>query len=170
MLYCPSIDYLHCATANVPVMARRSNQCPATLPQLTELLIRDLPSYANRAAQRRRKNLDPNYSSYLAAGRPETIPQLIDNPEYRPASAATTVQLYFSTLERRYIGRQFTDLQQFHWLFLTRGKKDWYLVTMYSRQGRSSGEPLPPIESFQSPIGEAVQTWLRDCNTGNIHR
>jgi hypothetical protein len=171
MLYCSAIDYLSCSAANLPKvqLVDRSHQCPGTLPQLAELLIRDLPGYANRVAQRRRQKLDPNYSNYLAAGRPETIPQLIENPEYRPASPATApLQLYLSTLEKRYVGRNSTDLQQFHWLFLAKGKKSWYLVAMYSRQGRTSDDPLPPIESLKSPVGEAVQIWLRDCNAGKI--
>jgi hypothetical protein len=172
MLYCSPTDYLACATTTVPLVqliAGRNHQCPADLPKLTALLIRDLPNYASRAAQRRRKKLDPNYSSYIVAGSPDITPQLIENPEYRPASPGFgTLQLYLSILERRHTGKQSIDLQQFHWLFLTRGKKDWHLVTMYSRQGQKTGDPFPPIESLQSPVGEAVQTWLRDCNAGQI--
>jgi hypothetical protein len=171
MLYCPSIDYLQCSAASMPTvqLVAQFNQCPARLPQLAELLVRDLPSYANRVVQRRRQKLGLNYSNYLVAGRPETTPQLIENPEYRPASPATApLQLYLSTLEQRFVGRQSSNFQQFHWLFLAKGKKDWHLVTMYSRQGRTSGEPLPPIESLQSSVGEAVQIWLRDCNAGVI--
>lgn len=169
MLYCLAIDHLSCA--NPPALvARVDHQCPTTLPKLTELLIRDLPSYANRSEQRRRPKVNTvNYTNYLTAGRPETAAQLIENPEYRPqVPAAAPLQLYLSTLEKRYAGQNSTELQQFHWLFLAKGKKDWYLVAMYSRQGRTTGEPLPPVESVQSPVGEGVQIWLRDCNAGKI--
>jgi hypothetical protein len=154
-----------------PTIAKVDRQCPQELAPLTSLLLRDLPGYANRVAQRRRKKLDPNYSSYVAAGRPETIPQIINNPEYRPANPqAAPLQLYFSTLERQYAGGKSIDLQQFHWLFLAKGKKDWHIVTMYSRLGKDANDPLllPPLESLTSPVGEAVKIWLRDCNAGKI--
>jgi hypothetical protein len=169
MFYCPAINHLAC-TAPPALMARTNYQCPSELPKLTELLIRDLPSYANRSEQRRRPKANTiNYTNYLTAGRPETAAQLIENPEYRPTlPSAAPLQLYLSTLEKRYLGQNTTELQQFHWLFLAKGKKDWYLVTMYSRQGRAKAEPLPPIESLQSPVGEGVQIWLRDCNAGKI--
>ena len=167
MFYCSVIDHLSCP-APPALVARIDHQCPATLPKLAELLIRDLPSYANRSEQRRRPKVNTiNYTNYLTAGRPETVAQLIENPEYRTTlPAAAPLQLYLSTLEKRYVGQNSTELQQFHWLFLAKGKKDWYLVAMYSRQGRTTGEPLPPVESVQSPVGEGVQIWLRDCNAG----
>jgi hypothetical protein len=169
MFYCSTIDYLSC-TAPPALAARPNYQCPTTLPKLTELLIRDLPSYANRSEQRRRPKVNTiNYTNYLTAGRPEIAAQLIENPEYRPTlPSASPLQLYLSTLEKRYAGQNSTELQQFHWLFLAKGKKDWYLVAMYSRQGRPTGEPLPPVESLQSPVGDGVQIWLRDCNAGKI--
>jgi hypothetical protein len=169
MLYCSAIDYLACA-APLVLVARPTYQCPTTLPKLTELMVRDLPSYANRSEQRQRSKINTaNYTNYLTAGRPEIADQLIENPEYRPTKPTTApLQLYLSTLEKRYVGKSFTELQQFHWLFLAKGKQDWYLVAMYSRQGQITGEPLPPVESLQSPVGDGVKIWLRDCNAGRI--
>jgi hypothetical protein len=169
MLPCATIDHLLCPTPPA-LVARAIHQCPATLPKLVELLLRDLPSYANRSEQRRRTKINTvNYTNYLTAGRPETAAQLIENPEYRPqVPSAAPLQLYLSTLEKRYRGENSAELQQFHWLFLARGKKDWHLVTMYSRQGQADGKPLPPVESLQSSVGEGVRIWLRDCNAGRI--
>jgi hypothetical protein len=168
MFDCFLIADLACPT---PLVARVNHQCPKDLLPLTQLLLRDLPGYASRVSQRRRKKLDPAYSSYVAAGRPETTPQLINNPEYRPANPqAAPLQLYFSTLERQYTNGRSIDIQQFHWLFLARGKQDWHVVTMYSRLGKDASDPLllPPVESISSPVGEAVKIWLRDCNAGKI--
>jgi hypothetical protein len=169
MLDCSIINSLTCPPAMVQ---RVKHQCPKDLSQLTELLLRDLPSYASRVSQRRRKKLAMAYSSYLVAGRPETIPQLIANPEYSPAnSSAAPLQLYLSTLERQYNNGKSIDIQQFHWVFLVRGQQDWHLVTMYSRLGQNAQDPmlLPPIESIDSPVGEAVKIWLRDCNAGAVN-
>jgi hypothetical protein len=136
------------------------------------LLLRDLPAYANRVAQRRRSIKDPNYSSYLAAGQSESTPIAIDNPEYTPSlPQSAPYQLFISTLERQYQNHQATNYQRFHWLFLTYSPRgSWHLALIYSRVGKNAQDPtlLPPTSSSNTPVGEAVQTWLRDCRVGNI--
>ena len=72
-------------------------------------------------------------------------------------------------------------LQGFHWLFLTKTGTEWQLALMFSQIGTyprsrfaegstgSRDTPLtPPRESSQGILGQAIQTWLRDCNAGAI--
>lgn len=148
-------------------------QCPSTLAKLTPILLRDLPSYANRAAQSRRRSVkDLNYSSYIVAGQPNLNPIAITNPEYSPAATQSSPQqLFISTLEKPFSSRQNIEQQRFHWLFLTQNNKgNWHLALMYSRLEKNAANPkiLPPLDSRQSPLGEAVSTWLRDCRAGQI--
>jgi hypothetical protein len=152
------------------VLSVRSYQCPADLNQLSNLLVRDLASYANRSAQRRRRKLDPYYNSYVVIGRNDVRPSLLDNPEYTP-SQAVPQQLFLTSLERQYSPKsRSTEIQRFHWLFLSRSSAGWSLGSMYSRVGSSNSDPLllPPTETSQTPFGEAVNTWIRDCNAGQI--
>jgi hypothetical protein len=148
-------------------------QCPTNLPSLTTLLLRDLPSYANRATQRRRRKVkDLNYSSYLLAGQPDLNPIAIANPEYSPAfPQSPPQQLFISTLEKQFQSNEITELQKFHWLFLTYSNKgSWNLALMYSRLSKNTPDStlLPSIDSSQTPLGEAVSIWLRDCRAGFI--
>ncbi len=148
-------------------------QCPNTLASLTPLLLRDLPSYANRATQSRRRSMkDLSYSSYLLAGQPDLNPIAITNPEYSPVFAQSPPQqLFISTLEKQFSSRNTTEQQRFHWLFLTQSSRGgWHLALMYSRLGKNAQDPtiLPPLDSSQTPLGEAVSTWLRDCRAGQI--
>jgi hypothetical protein len=147
-------------------------QCPTTLSLLTTLLLRDLPSYANRATQRRRQIKDPNYSSYILAGQPSLSPIDITNPEYSPVfPQSPPQQLFISTLEQQFKDRQVIDVQRFHWLLLTYSDRgSWHLALMYSGLGKKNADAilLPPIDSSQTPLGEAVEAWLRDCRSGQI--
>jgi hypothetical protein len=175
MLACLPIDPSLCLPTPIAV---RSYQCPTELPQLSALLLRDIIPYANRAAQRRRKKippdyrlLDPNYSSYLAVGRSSLEPLAFDNPEYQPSRPAPQ-QMFLTSLEKQYAsGSQFTEVQRFHWIFLDRGKVGWSINAIYSRVGSSSHRDtllLPPADSLNTPFGEAIATWLRDCKAGKI--
>jgi hypothetical protein len=158
-------------------IAVRAYQCPTELPQLSVLLLRDIIPYANRAAQRRRKKippdyrlLDPNYSSYLAVGRTSLEPLAFDNPEYQPRRPAPQ-QIFLTSLEKQHApGSQFTEIQRFHWIFLDRGQTGWRMSAIYShvRSGNSDPLLLPPTDSLTTPLGEAIATWLRDCNAGKI--
>jgi hypothetical protein len=174
MLACLPIDPSLCLPATVAV---RSYQCPADLPQLTALLMRDIVPYANRAAQRKRKKippdyrqLDPNYSSYQTVGKASLEPLAFENPEYQPSRPAPQ-QLFLTSLERQYrAGSKVTEVQRFHWIFLDRGKSGWTMGAIYTRSSddRPNASVLPPTESQNMPFGQAVTTWLRDCNAGKI--
>jgi hypothetical protein len=148
------------------------NTCPAKLEQLTNMLVRDLPSYANRLIQQRRKRTDRIYSSIVGASVPELQPIEIASREY-PAHfpQAAPTQVFISTLERQYTGINSAQLQQFHWLFIANTRLGWRLVSIYSR---TSGSPsvnapiTPSIESSKTIVGEAISIWLNDCHLGKV--
>jgi hypothetical protein len=148
------------------------NQCPTELESLVAWMLRDLPGYANRAIVRSRgKTPITALSSVLTAGRPEFEPLPL-----APSSAGarqrdpTLRQVFLTTLERESIGGKFSELQQFHWLFLARAETGWQLVLLFTRTGSypSGQPPTPPRESSQGVIGQAIRAWLRDCNAGFV--
>ncbi|MCA1992813.1 MAG: hypothetical protein LDL41_12380 [Coleofasciculus sp. S288] len=150
--------------------------CPSDVKALTTLLLRDLPSYANRVIQRSRR-LDrtvDTFSYVLVAGNPEFEPLTLGPGGYsNPASVANAEppqQVFLTTLERQYNRGKAIYTQHYHWLFLTQTSDGWRLALMFSRIGSSSGErpPTPPRESSDGTIGQAVKIWLRDCRAGAI--
>jgi hypothetical protein len=156
----------------VPIVASAPNTCPAKLESLSNILVRDLPSYANRLIQQRRKRTDEVYSSIVTASVPELKPIEIvsrEYPPYFPQSAPT--QVFISTLERQYTGIKSAPLQQFYWLFIAKTQLGWRLVSIYSRTGgfpRVNAAITPPIESSRTIVGEAIRIWLHDCHLGKV--
>ncbi|MEH2391201.1 MAG: hypothetical protein V7K21_05830 [Nostoc sp.] len=148
------------------------------LETFTIELLEDLPSYTNRVSQRARRlsRSSDVYSYMLVAGRPEFTPLPLNLEEYSasaPKSSALGVeQVFFTTLERQYIGKKAVELEQFHWLLLTKTKTGWRLVMMFSQIGsHSAQQPLsPPRDSSNGTIAQAVNTWLRDCQAGSVRR
>jgi hypothetical protein len=156
----------------VPIVAVATNTCPEKLDRLTNLLVRDLPSYANRIIQQRRNRTDQMYSSIVTASIPDLQPIEIVSREYQPRfPQAAPTQVFISTLENQYTGIRSAQLQQFHWLFIAKTRMGWRLVNIYSR---TSGSPstntpiTPPIESSKTIVGEAMRIWLNDCYLGKI--
>ncbi|HBL62685.1 MAG TPA: hypothetical protein DDZ80_31210 [Cyanobacteria bacterium UBA8803] len=154
----------------------QSSTCPADVETLTSLLLRDLPSYANRAIQRARR-LDRSvdeFSYVVLAGRPEFEPLTLGPGQYNSTASAAEVeppqQVFLTTLERQYRDGKAIEFQTFHWLFLTQTDSGWRLAMMFTRIGSASPgrPPTPPRESSNSIIGQAVNTWLRDCRAGAI--
>ena len=75
-------------------------------------------------------------------------------------------QVFFTTLERQYTARKAVQLQQFHWLFLTKSESGWRKVMMFTQTGYypvNKQPPSPPRDSSNGVIGQAVDTWLQDC-------
>ncbi|MDZ8224572.1 hypothetical protein [Nostoc sp. ChiVER01] len=146
------------------------------LETLTIQLLQDLPSYTNRASQRARRlsRSSDVYSYMLVAGRPEFIPLPLNLEEYSAnaskSSASGIEQVFFTTLERQYIGKKAVELQEFHWLLLTKTKIGWRLVMMFSQTGSySAQQPLsPPRDSSNGNIAQGIKTWLRDCQAGSV--
>lgn len=150
-----------------------SNQ---NLETLTAELLRDLPSYANRVTQRARRlrRTADIYSYVLVAGRPEFQPLPLNPSGYTRNSLKTSSegveQVFFTTLERQYIKRQAIQLQQFHWLFLTKAESGWRFVMMFSQTGTypKNQPPTPPRDSSNGVLGQAISHWLRDCHADSI--
>ncbi|NET55786.1 MAG: hypothetical protein F6K47_06350 [Symploca sp. SIO2E6] len=145
--------------------------CPDDVETLIPLMIKDLPNYANRIIQRNRR-LDEaadNSRYVILAGNPEFEPLSLGPGQYSPKvtilEEEQPQQVFLTTLERQYIGVKALESQSFHWLFLTQTIDGWRLAMMFTQIGSSSPEnpPMPPQESSNWIIGQAVKLWLRDC-------
>jgi hypothetical protein len=111
----------------------------------------------------------------LVAGRPEFTPLPLNLEEYSAASkssASGVEQVFFTTLERQYIGNKAVELQEFHWLLLTKTQIGWRLVMMFSQIGSyPAQQPIsPPRDSSNGTVAQGVKTWLRDCQAGSVRR
>jgi hypothetical protein len=138
--------------------------CPIDLEPLITKLLQDLPSYANRV--RTRAGLYRNYVMF--AGKPDFQPLPVSrNPEFQ---APKTQQVFFTTLIRRYEPDRIVYHQEHHRLFLTPDASGWRFVMMYSVLApypASQTPPLPPRNSSEGSIAQAIRDWLRDCRTSN---
>lgn len=162
--------------ASYPLPATtESRSCQAqNIEILTDQLLKDLPSYANRAIQRARRlsRRSDFYSYVLVAGHPEFAPLTLGPGVYapkQPNNSETVKQVFFTTLERQYTGGQAIELQQFHWVFLTKTQSGWRLATLFSQLGGypTKKPPTPPRESSDGIIAQAITAWLRDCQATN---
>jgi hypothetical protein len=155
---------------SAPPIAIQRVACPTDLETLTPLLLRDLPSYANRVIVRARGNSAvTSLPTVMTAGRAEFAPLPIATDLAPPDP--NLQQLFFTTLERQRTGDQMVELQQYHWLFLATTTTGWQLALSYTRTASypSAAKPVsPPRESSQGPIAQAATLWLRDCNAGSI--
>jgi hypothetical protein len=168
-LYAPQITEVR---YSAPPIASSPSICPVKLDSLANSLVRDLPSYANRLIQQRRRRTDKLYSNLITASVPELQPISIVSREYPPQfPQAAPSQVFITTLENQYTGNRSAQIQQFHWLFLSQTRQGWRLANIYTRTG---GFPLannlitPPIESSRTIVGEAIAIWLNDCYLGKI--
>ena len=141
--------------------------CPADLETLVDRLLQDLPSYANRVIVRSHfspnTNTAPGYvpRQIILAGRPEFEPLPLN---FEDALPENTSQVFITTLERQYRGEKRVEIQQYHWLFLSKTENGWELVKIVSRYGTVADvRPLFGQDSDQSEIAEAIRLWLRDC-------
>ncbi len=144
--------------------------CPADLETLVDLLLQDLPSYANRVIVRSHfspnTNTPPGYAlpQIILAGRPEFEPLPLNFEDALPENAS---QVFITTLERQYRGGKRVEIQQYHWLFLTKTENGWELAKLVSRFGTAADiHPLLSQDS-ESEIAEAIRLWLRDCRAKN---
>ena len=153
----------------------KSSNCPKDIETLTNKLLLDLPSYANRVSQSARRLSRPVdvYGYVLIAGRPEFAPLTLGPGVYKPANSTDPQQpqqVFLTTLERQYIARKAVELQEYHWIFLTQTSSGWRLAIMFSRIGTYPNKqpPTPPRDSSDGVIAQAIRTWLRDCRDGAI--
>jgi hypothetical protein len=166
------LTVVSCLIPQLYAVGDRDSACQADLPTLTDRLLLDLPSYANRVLQRVRKpNENFGKSTYvILAGNPEFKPIPLTSRQYAPALPDDSKQVFFTTLERQYSHDRIVKRQNYHWLFLAQAEDGWRLVTIYTQFGSSSGEkpPTPPQETSDGAIGQAIRLWLRDCRAGAI--
>lgn len=147
-------------------------ECPTDLEPLMTLLLKDLPSYANRVIARSHQfDLSVDLNTYtIVAGRPEFQALPIARGQYDPVFEDTSKQIFFTTLERQYSQDRVVEVQNYHWLFLTQTESGWRLFTLFTSLGSpvEGNPPLPPKESSEGVIGQAIRLWLRDCRAGAI--
>jgi hypothetical protein len=174
------------ATPDHPI--RPLSACPSRLEDLIPLMLRDLPSYANRVSQRAYR-LDPNADipgSLVLAGQPDYAPLTLNSGEKLPVTETDTPQVFFTTLERQYVDGKLIRLQHYHWLFITQTETHgWQLVLLFSAIGTYSTQrstvqqastqrplnsqpPSPPQNQSQGVIARAIRLWLRDCEAGGV--
>jgi len=164
---------------------RERFSCPADVEILTTLMLRDLPSYANRVTQRARlrsrdtayatlrdRSLDV-YGYFIVAGQAEFAPLNLGPGEYTPATSqgeSDIQQVFFTTLQRRYTIAKAVQIQDYHWLFLTKTESGWRLAIMFSMTGPypAGRPPTAPRDSSYGVIGQAIEIWLRDCYAGVV--
>ncbi|MBD2449208.1 hypothetical protein H6G76_19020 [Nostoc sp. FACHB-152] len=145
------------------------------LETLTTQLLRDLPSYTNRASQRGRRlrRSSDLYSYMFIAGRPEFQPLPLNpagNSTYDQKSAEEVEQVFFTTLARQYKDGKAIELEEFHWVFLTKTKLGWRLVLMFTQTGGYPKQqpPTPPRDSSNGTVAQGIKAWLRDCQAGSV--
>lgn len=146
--------------------------CPAEVEPLIALMLRDLPSYANRIILRSTRRYALNSrNSVLTAGRPEFAPLPL-KPGSLDSQASDLRQVFITTLEQQNAAGEALNLQQYHWLFLAKTQSGWQLALMFTRTGPypAGQPPTPPRESSQGTIGQAIRTWLRDCNARAVRQ
>jgi hypothetical protein len=149
--------------------ARPTASCSAELETWVPLLLRDLPAYTNRVTQR---TFEPGRSAdrpghVLIAGAADYTPLPIADSQY---TSDVVRQVFFTTLERQYAQNRSVTIQDFHRVFFTPTSTGWDLVLMFSQiKPASDGQPpIPPFDSSQGAIAQAIRLWLRDCQAGAI--
>ncbi|ESA34151.1 hypothetical protein N836_18050 [Leptolyngbya sp. Heron Island J] len=151
---------------------RPQTSCPTDLDSLSKLLIRDIPSYTNRILQSSVADIPTAYrpAYVIAASQPDQVPLEIRDRVYTtlPDSSEQLRQLFFTTLERQYSGLEATAINHFHWLFLAPDDMGWRMVFMFSAIAAGDDAQIPPRDSSQGSVGQAVQQWLRDCRAEAI--
>lgn len=184
-LFATSFWLLACVYLSLPAystqhsaLSSQSLSCQQQdIETLTNQLLNDLPSYANRVIQRARSingKIVDFYNYVIIAGRPEFEPLTLGPGVYKPADSVLgsqqPQQVFITTLERQYTAGKAVKLQQYHWLFFTQTSSGWQLAMMFTRTGPYSGEqpPTPPEETSNGDIAQAINEWLRDCQAKNV--
>ncbi|MEL7332243.1 MAG: hypothetical protein AAFN12_08335 [Cyanobacteria bacterium J06560_2] len=173
---------------HMPLRTRIS--CPSEPAALVGLMIRDIPDYTNRVIQRTvavlpwteaderrvaagefvRRPYRPSH--VIVAGQPDLTPLDLNEYAYTtdPDAGGELTQVFFTTLSRQYSDLRAEEVQQYHWLFLTQTTDGWRLAFMFSAidTPQTNPSPMPPRESSQSSVGQAVRIWLKDCRADAI--
>lgn len=155
-----------------PTYIRSQVSCPKDFATLSALLVRDIPSYTNRILQSTVADIPTAYrpAYVIIASQPERTPLDVKDWVYTtsPEKGESLQQLFFTTLERQYSGLEASSLNHFHWLFLAPSAEGWEMVFMFSAIDAENEVMLPPRDSSQGSVGQAVQRWLTDCKAEAI--
>ncbi|UBF26741.1 hypothetical protein K9N68_01690 [Kovacikia minuta CCNUW1] len=154
-----------------PQFIRPRVTCPGDVETLTKAMLKDLPSYVNRAYLRTLGQRPGGISYAIAASQPDFMPLPTVSSEYANPLDPHLHQIFFTMLERQYLGQQMAELQNYHWLFLSQTPEGWQIALMYSRFGSypAGNQPVTaPQDSSQSLTAQAIRTWLRDCQAGAV--
>ena len=159
-------------TPSSSTFIRPQTTCPQDFDTLTSLLVRDIPSYTNRILQSSVADIPTAYrpAYVIAANHPERVPLDIKDRVYttNPSHSEPLRQLFFTTLERQYSGLETISVNHFHWLFLAPSDAGWEMVFMFSAIEAGDSVQLPPRDSSQGSVGQAVRRWLQDCKAEAI--
>jgi hypothetical protein len=139
--------------------------CPTEVKSLVSQMLKDIPSYTNRAYVR--GNI---FNTYLMLASPPDFEPLsigaILPPDSSLAKTPNTVQVFFTTLDRMHGLGDPIPLQQYHWLFLAPGSQGWQLKKMYTMTGpypAGAESPTTPRDSTGESLALAIQDWFKDC-------
>ena len=150
-----------------PAFARST--CPEAIESVSALLVRDLPSYGNRAMIRGRSRSEmAELTQVVVASQPELVPMEV--PSLKPDP--NLHQVFLTTLERQTSAQKIYEFQQYHWIFLVKTRSSWRLVKSFARTSRyPKGDWITEIQdSSQGTIAQGIRTWLRDCAAGSIRQ
>ncbi|MGD1953169.1 MAG: hypothetical protein ACFB14_26515 [Leptolyngbyaceae cyanobacterium] len=168
----PSFSVPSDSSESEPTFIRSPTACPQDFDTLTNLLVRDIPSYTNRILQSSVADIPTAYrpTYIIAANHPERVPLEIKDRVYTTNSSDSEPlrQLFFTTLERQYSGLETTSVSHFHWLFLAPSDDGWEMVFMFSAIEADDSVQQPPRDSSQGSVGQAVKRWLTDCQAEAI--
>lgn len=148
---------------------KKSNQCPQDIQSLGNLLVKDIPSYANRVIQKSRNSSRSTQSMpiyIIVASNAEFEPLPLNQTQYQGSNNEGIKQIFFTTLERHYLSKdKVIETQNYHHLLLTYTTHGWHLVMAFSRFGSFNNKniPSPPQDTTKGIMGQAVNLWLRDC-------
>jgi hypothetical protein len=134
-------------------------------------MLQDLPTYINRIHLRTIHEKTDSFLYAIAASQPDFVPLPAESSEYPNPPDKNLHQIFFTVLERQYVGQQIAEFQHYHWLFLTKTVDGWQIALMFSRLGfyPAKEQPVtPPRDSSQSLTAQAIRTWLRDCAAGSV--
>jgi hypothetical protein len=148
-----------------PVFAK--SICPSEIEPLSQWLVRDLPSYANRAAIKGRSRSQLKELPYVViASQPDVQPMDIPNVK----RDSNLHQVFITTLERQTLGDRMYEFQQYHWLFLAKTRVGWRLSQSFSRTSLypQDDRMTATRDSSQGSIAQGIKTWLRDCHAGSL--
>ncbi|MEO0373704.1 MAG: hypothetical protein AAF329_03550 [Cyanobacteria bacterium P01_A01_bin.17] len=141
----------------------RPQSCDPDFQGLVQQMLPALPSITNRIYTR--SGLERRYMLIASAPNFEVLPLQSRSEPQDSSESSGLQQVFFTTRTRQYRNQKIEDLQEYHWLFLTRSDTGWRFSMLYSIAGEypQTNPPAPPQNSSEGAVATAVRDWLRDC-------